>query len=64
MILVQIAGKINNIIREQGLRDIGDLEQNLVFGKAGTTELINFFRTNHVMQFFNFSLSFCSVPLV
>jgi len=44
---VEIAGKINNIIREQWLRDIGDLEQNIVFGKAGTTELINFFRTKH-----------------
>ncbi|KAJ4788921.1 Syntaxin-binding protein 1 [Rhynchospora pubera] len=44
---VEIAGKINNMIREQQLRDIGNLEQDLVFGKAGTTELINFFRTNH-----------------
>ncbi|KAJ3679862.1 hypothetical protein LUZ60_016140 [Juncus effusus] len=44
---VDIAGKINSIIREQGLREIGDLEQKIVFGEAGTTELINFLRTNH-----------------
>ncbi|KAG8070609.1 hypothetical protein GUJ93_ZPchr0006g42562 [Zizania palustris] len=42
---VEIAGKLNSIIREQGLRDVGQLEQDLVFGDAGTKELINFFRT-------------------
>ncbi|KAF0933230.1 hypothetical protein E2562_016169, partial [Oryza meyeriana var. granulata] len=42
---VEIAGKLNNIIREQGLRDVGQLEQDLVFGDAGTKELINFLRT-------------------
>uniref|UniRef100_A0A0E0CK25 SNARE-interacting protein KEULE n=1 Tax=Oryza meridionalis TaxID=40149 RepID=A0A0E0CK25_9ORYZ len=30
---------------EQGLRDVGQLEQDLVFGDAGTKELINFLRT-------------------
>ncbi|XP_044419593.1 probable protein transport Sec1a isoform X4 [Triticum aestivum] len=40
-----IAGKLNVIIREQCLRDVGQLEQDLVFGDAGTKELINFFRT-------------------
>ncbi|XP_044412837.1 probable protein transport Sec1a isoform X4 [Triticum aestivum] len=43
--LRQIAGKLNVIIREQCLRDVGQLEQDLVFGDAGTKELINFFRT-------------------
>ncbi|KAL6842001.1 hypothetical protein ACP4OV_028201 [Aristida adscensionis] len=42
---VEIAGKLNNIIREQNLRDVGQLEQDLVFGDSGTKELINFFRT-------------------
>ncbi|XP_065016070.1 SNARE-interacting protein KEULE-like isoform X2 [Musa acuminata AAA Group] len=42
---VEIAGKINRVIREQGLREVGQLEQDLVFGDAGTKELINFFRT-------------------
>ncbi|KAJ3679863.1 hypothetical protein LUZ60_016141 [Juncus effusus] len=42
-----IAEKFYSIIREQGLREIGDLEQKIVFGEAGTTELINFLRTNH-----------------
>lgn len=42
---VEIAGKINRVIREQGLREVGQLEQDLVFGDAGTKELINFLRT-------------------
>ncbi|CAL9127335.1 unnamed protein product [Musa acuminata var. zebrina] len=42
---VEIADKINGIIREQGLREVGQLEQDLVFGDAGTKELINFLRT-------------------
>uniref|UniRef100_A0A6N2JY05 Uncharacterized protein n=1 Tax=Salix viminalis TaxID=40686 RepID=A0A6N2JY05_SALVM len=32
---VEIAGKINRIIRESGLRELGQLEQDLVFGDAG-----------------------------
>ena len=51
---VQIAGKLNSIIREQCLRDVGQLEQDLVFGDAGTKELVNFFRTQLV--FFSFEL--------
>ena len=46
---VQIAGKLNNIIREQCLRDVGQLEQDLVFGDAGTKEVINFLRTQLVI---------------
>lgn len=42
---VEIAGKINRIIRELDLRDLGQLEQDLVFGDAGTKEVINFLRT-------------------
>ncbi|KAL2902271.1 SNARE-interacting protein KEULE [Bienertia sinuspersici] len=39
---VEIAGKINRIIRDQGLKEIGQLEQDLVFGDAGTKEVIKF----------------------
>ncbi|KAL6125979.1 hypothetical protein ACLB2K_074030 [Fragaria x ananassa] len=43
---VEIAGKINRIIREKGLRDLGQLEQDLVFGDAGAKDVINYLRTN------------------
>ncbi|GAA0150901.1 membrane trafficking regulatory protein [Lithospermum erythrorhizon] len=43
---VEIAGKINEIIRDEGLRDLGQLEQDLVFGDAGTKEVINYLRAN------------------
>ncbi|XP_015950851.1 protein transport Sec1a-like [Arachis duranensis] len=39
---VEIAGKINTIIRENELRDLGQLEQDLVFGDAGAKEVINY----------------------
>ncbi|XP_022025686.1 SNARE-interacting protein KEULE isoform X1 [Helianthus annuus] len=42
---VDIAEKINKIIRESGLKEAGQLEQDLVFGDAGTKEVINFLRT-------------------
>ncbi|XP_057980195.1 SNARE-interacting protein KEULE-like isoform X3 [Malania oleifera] len=42
---VEIAGKINRLIREMGLRELGQLEQDLVFGDAGTKEVINFLRS-------------------
>lgn len=41
---VEIAGKLNAIIRDVGLRELGQLEQDLVFGDAGTKEVINFLR--------------------
>ncbi|GER34566.1 KEULE family protein [Striga asiatica] len=41
---VDIAGKLNKIIRESGLKEVGQLEQDLVFGDAGTKDLINFLR--------------------
>ncbi|KAL5181828.1 SNARE-interacting protein KEULE [Glycine soja] len=40
---VEIAGKINRIIRESGLRELGQLEQDLVFGDATTKDVIKFF---------------------
>ncbi|XP_050385725.1 protein transport Sec1a-like isoform X2 [Argentina anserina] len=43
---VEIAGKINRIIRDKGLRDLGQLEQDLVFGDAGAKDVINYLRTN------------------
>lgn len=48
MYFAQIAGKLNKIIRELGLRELGLLEQNLVFGDAGTKDVINFLRMNPV----------------
>ncbi|CAA2986981.1 SNARE-interacting protein KEULE-like isoform X2 [Olea europaea var. sylvestris] len=42
---VDIAGKVNKIIREMGLKELGQIEQDLVFGDAGTKDLINFLRT-------------------
>ncbi|CAN0921438.1 Protein transport Sec1a [Linum grandiflorum] len=42
----QIAGKINLQIRDLGLRDLGQLEQDLVFGDAGAKEVISYLRTN------------------
>lgn len=38
----QIAGKINKVIAEEGLRDLGQIEQDLVFGDAGNKELLEF----------------------
>lgn len=42
---IEIAGKINSVIRELGLRDLGQLEQDLVFGDAGAKDVISFLRT-------------------
>lgn len=41
---VDIAGKINKIIRESGLKEVGQLEQDLVFGDAATKDLLNFLK--------------------
>ncbi|KAH6812581.1 Sec1/munc18-like proteins superfamily [Perilla frutescens var. frutescens] len=43
---VEIAGKLNKIIKDMGLRELGQLEQDIVFGDAGTKEVINFLRKN------------------
>ncbi|KAI9082770.1 hypothetical protein K1719_035344 [Acacia pycnantha] len=43
---VEIAGKINRIIRELGLRELGQMEQDLVFGDAGTKDVIKFLTAN------------------
>ena len=48
ILLTQIAAKINKIIRELGLKQVGQLEQDLVFGDAGTKEVINFLKTKPV----------------
>lgn len=42
---MQVAGKINKVIRDTGLRELGQLEQDLVFGDAGAKDVINFLRT-------------------
>ncbi|KAK2379263.1 secretory 1A [Trifolium repens] len=46
---VEIAGKINTIIRETNLRELGQLEQDLVFGDAQAKDVINFLRTKQNM---------------
>ncbi|XAR63168.1 hypothetical protein NMG60_11023012 [Bertholletia excelsa] len=43
---VEIAGKINKIIRDTGLRDLGQLEQDIVFGDKGTKDIITHLRAN------------------
>ncbi|XP_038725305.1 SNARE-interacting protein KEULE-like isoform X2 [Tripterygium wilfordii] len=40
---VEIAGKINRIIGDLGLQEIGQIEQDLVFGDAGMKDVIKFF---------------------
>jgi hypothetical protein len=52
---MQIAGKINRIIRESGLRELGQLEQDLVFGDAGMTDVIKFLTTKEVKLEVNFN---------
>ncbi|KAI3787371.1 hypothetical protein L1987_41800 [Smallanthus sonchifolius] len=43
---VEIAGKINTKISEDGLRDLGQIEQDLVFGDAGNKELVEYLDEN------------------
>lgn len=43
---VEIAGKINTVISEEGLRDIGQIEQDIVFGDAGHKELLEYLSEN------------------
>lgn len=45
---MQIAGKINRIIRETGLRELGQLEQDVVFGDSGMKDVIKFLTTKEV----------------
>ncbi|XP_039138227.1 SNARE-interacting protein KEULE-like [Dioscorea cayenensis subsp. rotundata] len=42
---VEIAGKLNRLIRDFELRELGQLEQDLVFGDAGSKEVMNFLKT-------------------
>ncbi|XP_073220764.1 SNARE-interacting protein KEULE-like isoform X3 [Cicer arietinum] len=39
---VELAGNINRIIRESGLRELGQLEQDIVFGDATMKDVIKF----------------------
>ena len=45
----QIAGKLNRLIRDFELRELGQLEQDLVFGDAGSKEVMNFLKTKQVI---------------
>lgn len=51
--LVQIAGKINRTIRDLGLRELGQLEQDLVFGDAGMKDVIKYLTTKDVRNCWN-----------
>ncbi|XP_048319733.1 SNARE-interacting protein KEULE [Ziziphus jujuba] len=42
---VEIAGKINRTIKDVGLRELGQLEQDLVFGDAGMKDVIKYLTT-------------------
>ncbi|XP_031493661.1 SNARE-interacting protein KEULE-like isoform X3 [Nymphaea colorata] len=42
---VDIAKKLNEKVRELGLQEVGQLEEDLVFGQAGPKEVIQFLRT-------------------
>lgn len=46
--IIQIAGKINRTIKESELRELGQLEQDLVFGDAGMKDVIKFLTTKEV----------------
>ena len=46
--MFQIARKINNMIIETGLRELGQLEQDLVFGNAGMKDVIKFLTVKEV----------------
>ncbi|KAA3469037.1 SNARE-interacting protein KEULE [Gossypium australe] len=48
--MLMIAGKINQIITEQGLKELGQLEQDLVFGDAGMKDVIKFLTTNEAVS--------------
>lgn len=47
---IEIAGKINRFIREYALRDLGQVEQDLVFGDAGAKEVISLLRSKQNMS--------------
>lgn len=47
-LFVQIAGKINRTIKDVGLRELGQLEQDLVFGDAGMKDVIKYLTTKDV----------------
>ncbi len=42
---------LNNKIRQDGLTDIGNLEQEFVYGDATTKELIGILNSNPVLTF-------------
>ena len=47
---VEIASKINKIIDDKDLTDLGKLEQDLVFGDATSKEIITYISTNQRMS--------------
>ena len=47
---VEIASKLNKIIDDKDLTDLGKLEQDLVFGDATSKEIITYISTNQKMS--------------
>lgn len=47
---MEIASKINKIIDDKDLTDLGKLEQDLVFGDATSKEIITYISTNQKMS--------------
>ncbi|OMO76213.1 Sec1-like protein [Corchorus capsularis] len=43
---IEIAGKINKIIRDMRLKELGQLEEDLTFGVAGMKDVIKFLKMN------------------
>lgn len=47
---LEIASKIDKVIGDKGLVDLGKLEQDLVFGDATSKEIITYISTNQKMS--------------
>lgn len=45
---MQIATELNDKIKQDGLSDVGNLEQDFVYGDASSKELINILNTKQV----------------
>ncbi|KAF4364666.1 hypothetical protein F8388_007757 [Cannabis sativa] len=47
---IEIAGKIDKGIKELGLKELGKLEQSLVFGEAGLNEVLKYLTKKYLAQ--------------
>lgn len=58
-LFMQIAGNINKMITNLRLKELGELEQDLIFGGAGIKDVIKFFKINEVRTCRRFLLNAC-----